>query len=170
MYVQTDHLGATQFGGPFVAAAPKRPSVVPAREGDRAQEDRRQQQDNQNSQQGRGSVFRTLLSETTLANVNAATAKQGKTAAPISAIDRTEFLRPEKRPINGPKSISGDETQGLFAQTSNAGIKTENENSQGGLTGRAPQAFVDAAARYAEQAVIGSNFLAGRGDTLELQV
>lgn len=169
MHVQTDHLGLNQAGAPFVAATVKRPVVTPARDGDRAQEDRRQQQENQSDQRDGKPVFRTLLTEATLAGLNAASSKQYKTLPPIAQVEQPEFVRKEKRPAVGPASISSDETTGLFNQLS--AVRRDPETTQSRLQqpGQSSRAFIEAAARYAEQSFAASKVLASRGETLELQ-
>lgn len=169
MYVQTDQLGINQIGAPLVAAV-KKPVVTPAREGDRAQEDRRRQQDNESGQKDGRPVFKTLLTETTLAGLNAASAKPSKTLQPITEIERPAFVREEKRPTTGPASISSEETSGLFAQLAAARRTAETVQAESQTeTISSPKVFIDAAARYAEQSFVASNVFASRGETLELQ-
>lgn len=168
MIVQTDQLGLSQFGVPVVAP-PKRVVVTPAREGDRAQEDRRQQH-NQDAQKDSRPVFKTLLTESTLAGLNATASKPVKSQDPIDAISVASFVREEKRPETGPASISGEETNGLFsylAETRRNAEAVQQEPAQGAAP--LQQEFIVASARYAEQAVAAANVFAGRGETLELQ-
>lgn len=169
MYVQTDHLGLNQVGAPFVTAAAKRPVVTPARDGDRAQEDRRQQQDNGNGQKDGKPVFRTLLTESTLAGLNAASSRRPEATFNLSEVERPKFVRAEKRPETGPASINSEETTGLFEHLS--ATKRNAEGLQNGSVenGQSLQAFADAAARYTAQSHVAANALAGRGETLELQ-
>lgn len=61
VHVQTDFSGLNQTGSPYVGLAAKRVVVTPAREGHRAQEDCRQQQNDQNAQKDGKPVFRTRL-------------------------------------------------------------------------------------------------------------
>ena len=171
MYVQTDYSGLQQAGSPIVGPAIKRAPVAPAREGDRAQEDRRQQQSSQQGQKDERSVFRTLLSESTLAGLTSTSAQTVKTADPIAASEKTKFIRVEKRPPDGPTAISSEETNGLFSYlaTKRRNAETAHSQNQSRTSEPLPQAFIDATARYAEQAIAASNFIAGRGETLELQ-
>jgi len=89
VYVQTDTSGLYQVGAPFVAPAVKRAPIAPAQNGDRAQEDRRQNQQRQDGAAANGSVFRTLLSDATSANLTKAL---GKTPE-IAATESTQFVR-----------------------------------------------------------------------------
>jgi len=167
--VQTDYSGLSQVGAPIVAPA-KRVVVTPAREGDRAQEDRRQQQ-NQNSSKDGKSVFRTLLSEATLAGLNAASSKAENRSDPTDSISKSAFIRVEKRPESGPDSIGSDQTNDLFSYIADKRRNAEAVQREPEQQQSVPlqQAFIDATSRYTEQAVAAANVFAGRGETLELQ-
>lgn len=169
MVVQTDYSGLSQVGAPIVAPT-KRVVVTPAREGDRAQEDRRQQQ-NQNSSKDGKSVFRTLLSEATLAGLNAASSKPENYSASSTTDSNAAFIRVEKRPESGPTSIGSEQTSDLFSYIADKRRSAEATQSEPAQQQSAPlqQAFIDATSRYAEQAVAAANVFAGRGETLELQ-
>lgn len=170
MHVQTDYSGLNQTGAPHVGLAVKRVVATPAREGDRAQEDRRQQQNEQGAQKEGKPVFRTLLTEGTLAGLNAASSKPSQTIEANETRSTPQFIRTEKLPQEGPASISSDETNGLFSYL--ASNRRNAEAAQSKVSQSAaplPQAFVDATSRYAQQAVAAANVFAGRGETLELQ-
>lgn len=168
MYVQTDQFGIQQLGVPITAAV-KKPVVTPAKEGDRSQEDRRQQREEQTASQDSRPVFRSLLTESTLAGLNASASNSTQDFKVVEAIERTEFVRAEKRPAAGPASISGDETSGLFDYLSAARSYAESTQAQTNSAAGAGRGFVEAAARYAEQSFAATSALAGRGETLELQ-
>lgn len=169
MYVQTDHLGLNQVGAPFVTAAAKRPVMTPVRDGDRAQEDRRQQQDNGSGRKDGKPVFRTLLTEATLAGLTAASSRRTESTFDISGVERPKFVRAEKRPDTGPASINSEETSGLFEHLSAVKRRAEGLESRSAENGLTQQAFADAAAQYSAQSYVAANALAGRGETLELQ-
>lgn len=169
MYVQTDHLGLNQVGAPFVTAAVKRPAVTPVRDGDRAQEDRRQQQDNADGRKDGKPVFRALLTESTIAGLNAASSPRPQKTFDVSAVAPPKFVRAEKRPETGPSSINSEETAGLFEYLSATKRNEEQVPNRPLENGQTRQAFADAAARYTAQSYVAANALAGRGETLELQ-
>ncbi|MBT4739049.1 MAG: hypothetical protein HN793_05520 [Rhodospirillaceae bacterium] len=170
MHVQTDYSGLNQTGAPLGGLAAKRVVATPAREGDRAQEDRRQQQNDQGAQKDSRPVFRTLLTEGTLAGLNAASSKSAKTPDSNETLSQTQFIRTEKVPQEGPSSISSEETNGLFSYLASNRKNAEAAQSKASQSAAPlPQAFVDATSRYAQQAIAAANVFAGRGETLELQ-
>ena len=170
MHVQTDYSGLNQTGGIHVVLAAKRVVATPAREGDRAQEDRRQQQNDQGAQKDGKQVFRTLLTEGTLAGLNAASSRPPQTPDSNQTSSQTQFIRTEKLPHAGPASISSDETNGLFSYLASNRRNAEAAQSKASQSAAPlPQAFVEATSRYAQQAVAAANVFAGRGETLELQ-
>ncbi|NKB45396.1 MAG: hypothetical protein GKS03_14085 [Alphaproteobacteria bacterium] len=154
MHVQTDYSGLNQTGALHTGFAAKRVVATPAREGDRAQEDRRQQQNEQGSQKEGRPVFRTLLTEGTLAGLNAASSKPSTTIDSSEAQGSTRFIRTEKLPQEGPASISSEETDGLFSYLASNRRNAEAAQSKASQSSAPlPQAFVDATSRYAQQAV-----------------
>ena len=166
MQITTDFSGLQPNGAPIVAPPPpKRVASTPLREGDHAQEDRRQNQNDQDTAQDSRPVFKALFTGSTLAGLNAASSKADREAESIEADKKQDFVRAEKRPEKGPVSLSSEDTNGLFSYIAAARQAAETN----ALNVAPPQAFVDATSRYTEHAAAAADVFAGRGETLELQ-
>ena len=164
MQIHTDYSGLQANGAPHVAPPPKRAAAAPLRDGDRSQEDRRQNQNGEGAAKDGRPVFRTLFTDATQAGLTAAASTTVREAREQTNA-KPEFIRIEKRPEAGPVSLSDKDTNGLFAYIGAA--RQAAEASAAKIT--TPQAFIAATSKYAEQAAASANVFAGRGETLELQ-
>lgn len=164
MQVYTDLNGLQPNGAPYSVPPQKRVGPAPVRDGDQAQEDRRQNQSGTQSGQDGRPVFRTLFTEATQAGLTA-TANSAATTTQSTQDDKPVYERPEKRPESGPASLSDSDTNGLLAHIAAARQATESQAAA--FVG--PQDFVAAASKYAAQTVSSVDYFAGRGETLELQ-
>ena len=160
--INGDFSGLNPTGAPHVAPQSKRVADAPLRQGQKADDERRQQQAKQKTNDGRP-VFRDAVTEATQAGINAAVA--GSVQTPETGDNDTpEFVRPEKRSEDGPVSLSEEDSNGLLSNLAAARHTAENAASA-----RPQQVYESAANQYAKQAVSSANVFAGRGDLLELQ-
>ncbi len=165
MYVQPDSSGLNHLGAPLTAPAVKRAPIAPAQNGDRAQEDRRQRQEDQQSAAKNGAVFRTLLSETTSANL-----AQALGATPeISKADSSQFIRPEKRPSTDRAPLSNEDVTSAYSFLSSAPRGDASTSSESKAADGQSQQFAEASAAYTKHVVADAHVFAARGEVLELQ-
>ncbi len=174
MFVQADYSGIQQIGLPPIGPVTKKPAVVAARQAERQQDGQRQQQNSQASLREARPLFKTLLSESTLAGLNEATSKSFKPAETLSdapaALSAAQFVRLEKTPDNtSPSVIANSDATFAYLATSRRNAEQAQNKTEAARATPLPQDFVTATSRYAELAVATSNVLAGRGETLELQ-
>ncbi|MEQ8736421.1 MAG: hypothetical protein RIC29_15965 [Rhodospirillaceae bacterium] len=174
VFVQADYSGIQQIGLPPIGPVTKKPAVAPARQAERQQDDQRQQQNSQASQRETKSLFKTLLSESTLAGLNQANSKPFKSAETLSgtpaAVSAEQFVRLEKTPDHQSASvIANSDANFAYLATSRRNAEAAQNKTETARVTPLPQDFVTATSRYAELAVAASNVLASRGETLELQ-
>ena len=118
--VTGDFSGLNPTGAAQAAPQPKRVADTPLRNGQKAEDDdRRQQQANQEAEDGRP-VFRDAVTEATQAGINAAASEQFNNPQSSEANDTPAFVRSEKRPEQGPVSLSEEDSNGLLANLATA--------------------------------------------------
>ena len=166
LQINTEFSGLQPNGAPVAAPAPKRAAATLLRDGDRTQEDRRQNQNDQDTLQDGSPVFKTLFTEATLAGLQAASSAPAHGAEAADEPTEPEFVRAEKRPEKGPVSLSSEDTSGLLYSYRGAARQASDSNAVNSMPS---QAYVAATSRYNEQSVAAVNVFAGRGDILELQ-
>lgn len=163
MQINGDFSGLNPTTAPHVAPGPKRPIDAPVRNGQKADEDARQKQENEAAKDGRP-VFNPTFGDAapagfqTDSNTETGTFSEAEATTP-------EFIRAEKRPTSEPVSLSGDDTNGLFANLAAARQAVDNAATRANPR----QIYESAAGEYAKQSVSSSNVFAGRGDLLEIQ-
>ena len=125
--INGDFSGLNPTGVVPAAPQPKRVADAPLRNGQKAEDDRRQEKSKQEAENGR-EIFRDAVTEATQAGINAAVSGQLQTPQSSEDSDSPSFIRPEKRPEQGPVSLSEEDSNGLLVNLATA-RQTADANS-----------------------------------------
>lgn len=166
MLVQPDTSGLYNVGAVFVPTPVKRVPVAPPQSGDRAQEDRRQNQSGNESAGQNKAVFRSILSDATAAGL---TRELGK-PSDIGAISATDFVRPEKRPASEPISLSNEDVSAAYSYLSGKTHTSASSANESKPFSAEADRYAAASAAYVQNSFEITPAFAAKGEVLELQV
>lgn len=165
MYVQPDSTGPLNIGAPYVAPPIKRAPVSPAQQGDRAQEDRRENQSGTGGAGQNKAVFRSLLANATAADLTRELGRQPD-AATLSA---SEFIRPEKRPVSEPAALSNEDVTAAYSYLTGQSQSSRLATDEVKQAGAEAERYAAASAAYVQSSFEITPAFAAKGEVLELQ-